>query len=169
MEESSCETVGTKLSIRHAFGYSHQSYDEILSFQSSAREKDISDRVIYRIGNQIVITDPDGNAPQKFLSNRPKHIRKVLHIAISKNNRYLSVCESVMGKTHAQLSIYSLTTLLKSKTLIKNVPGTEFVQSAFFAESKYLATLYEGDEPQVIVYHWEKEKTYKVMTLPTKV
>lgn len=167
-EESSCEIVGTKLAVRHAFGYGWQPYDEIISYQSSSRDKDMSDRVIYRVGKQICIVDPDGNTPQRFLNNRPKLVAKVLHLAVSKNNRYLSVCESVVDKTHAQLSVYSLTTLSRSKTLIKQSPGADFTQSAFFAESKYLAVLHEGDENQVIVYHWEKEKHYKSVVLPSK-
>jgi WD40 repeat protein len=168
LEESACDVVGTKLSVKHAFGYSHQPYDEVISYQSSSREKDISDRVIYRVGNQVCIVDPDGNTTQKFLSNRPKHVAKVLHLAVSKNNRYLSVCEGMAERTHAQLSIYSLTTLSKSKTITKPTPSSDFVQSCFFAESKYLAILYEGEENQVIVYHWEKEKQYKIISLPTR-
>lgn len=168
VDESSCDVVGTKLAVRHAFGYGWQSFDEVVSFQSSSRDKDMSDRVIYRIGKQVCIVDPDGNTPQRFLTNRPKHVSKVLHLAVSKNNRYLSVCESVVDRTHAQLSVYSLTTLSRSKTLIKQSPGADFVMSAFFAESKYLAVLHEGEESQVIVYHWEKDKHYKSVVLPGK-
>lgn len=153
LEESPCDAVGTKLVVRHAFGYGWAACDEVTSYQSSSRDKDVSDRLIYRVGNQVCIVDPEGNNAQRFLSNRPKHVARVLHVAVSKNNRYVSVCERVEDKTHAQISIYSLTTLSRSKTLQKQVPGADFVQSCFFAESKYLAVLMEAEEQHVIVYH----------------
>jgi hypothetical protein len=170
LNEVAADVVGTKLMVRHAYGYGWQQNDEIISYQSTSREKEtLSDRIIYRVGKQVCVVDPDGNTPQRFLTNISKHVNKILHISVSKNNRYLSVCEALDAQTHAQVSVYSVDRMSKSKTITKQSTGN-FIQSSFLAESKYLVTLLEADgDYTIIIWHWEKEKTYKTIALPSKV
>ena len=191
VEESSPDIVGTKLIVRHAFGYGYQQADEIVGYQAASRDRgDVSDRVIFRVGKTIAIVDPDGINPQKFFSNRLKNVTKVLHISISKNNKFLCVCEStrnspavessistVVGehhstdKGHAQLSVFSLGMANRLKTLTKASSTAEFVQAAFLADAKYLAALLDSPEEgsQVIVYLWDKDKLHKHIVLPSRV
>jgi hypothetical protein len=174
-EESPPETVGAKLVPRHAFGYGWQPTDDIVSFQAASRDRgEVSDRVIFRIGKMLTIMDPDGVGALKFIASRQKQVTKVLHLSVSKNNKYISACESVRtereDKGHAQVSVYSLnmTTVARLKTLTKQSTG-EFIQSCFLAETKYLATLIEAEDTQIIIWLWEKEKQYKTIALPGKV
>ena len=174
-EESSPETVGAKLVLRHAFGYGWQPTDDIVSFQAASRDRgEVSDRVIFRIGKMLTIMDPDGVGAQKFIASRQKQVTRVMHLSVSKNNKYVSACESVRldneDKGHAQVSVYSLnmTTVSRLKTLTKQSTG-EFVQACFLAETKYLVTLLDAEDSQIIIWLWEKEKQYKTLVLPGKV
>jgi hypothetical protein len=177
MPEVTAEAIGVRLVLRHTFGYGYSMGDEILSYQSSSREKDVSESIVFRVGKQICITEKDGSSPQKFLSNKSPSVKRILHISISKNHRYISACESLNKSTSAsdagstaQVSIFSLATMSKQKTISRVYSsGAEFIQAVFLSDTKYLVTLLDGLEPQIIVWQWEKDKMFKNLVLPSKV
>ena len=168
------DNILAKFNLRHTFGSATFTHDSVTSFVSLVGEKDINDRVVFKTGRQACIYDPD-NGRQQFLTGRPKNTTNLYHISISTNNRYISVCESNRwdraAPGHAQLSVYSLTTFARQKTIYHNCSG-EFISSAFTGDTKYLATLNDGTDYVIIVWQWEKERIYKSVTLqakPTKI
>jgi hypothetical protein len=169
------DNVMAKFNLRHTFGSSTFVHDSVHSYVSLVGDKDINDRVVFKVGRQACIFDPE-NGRQQYLTGRPKNTTNIFHIAISSNNRYISVCESNrwdrgVATGHAQASVYSLTTFSRQKTIYHNCSG-EFICSAFTGDTKYLATLNDGSEYQIVVWQWEKERVYKSVTLqakPTKV
>lgn len=172
--KTAADNVMAKFNLRHTFGSSTFVHDSVSSYVSLVGDKDINDRVVFKVGRQACIYDPE-NGRQQFLTGRPKNTTNIFHIAISTNNRYISVCESNRWERgvpgHAQASVYSLTTFTRQKTIFHNCSG-EFICSAFTGDAKYLATLNDGPECQMIVWQWEKERVYKSVTLqakPTKV
>jgi hypothetical protein len=170
-ESKNMDTILAKVSLRHTFGCNPSSVDCLLSYNSMSGDKDINDRLIFRVGKQICIYDPD-TTKQQFLSGRLKTVTNVLHCSVSLSSRYLSICESVRleknGAGHAQASIFSLTTFSRLKTVTHQCNG-EFICSSFSGDGKYLVTLNDGNEYQLIIWQWEKEKTYKSISLQSKV
>lgn len=166
-------TILAKISFRHTFGCNPFSIDCLLSYNSMSGDKDINDRLIYRVGKQICIYDPE-TSKQQFLSGRLKTVHNILHCSVSISARYLSICESTRidknytSSGYAQASIFSLTTFARLKTVTHNCNG-EFICSSFTGDGKYLVTLNDGNEYQIIIWQWEKEKTYKSISLQSKV
>ena len=175
-EASAGDTIPAKLSLKHTFGCNPIPTDSILAYNSLTGDRDINDRLVFRVGKQVCIYDPD-TLKQSYLTGRSRSVTNVIHYAVSSSCRYLSVCESVrrlkIGSGHAQASIYSLTSstsFSRLKTITHNCSG-EFICSAFTGDSKYLVTLNDGNEYQIIIWQWEKEKMYKsvsIQTRPTK-
>jgi len=125
---------------------------------------------VFRVGKQICIYDPE-SSKQQFLTGRLKSVTTVLHSTISYSSRYISVCESVRhektGPGHAQASVFSLTTFSRQKTVTHACTG-EFICSAFTGDAKYLVTLNDGHEYQLVIWQWEKERQYKSVSLQSK-
>lgn len=171
-KNASSENVMAKLTLRHTFGSGVNTHDSILSYVSLVGEKDINDRVVFKVGRQACICDPD-TGRQQYLTGRPKNTTNLFHAAISSNNRYLSLCESnrwdrsSTASGHAQASVYSLTTYSRQKTIYYASSG-EFICSAFTSDAKYLATLCDGSEYQIVVWQWEKERIFKSVSLQSK-
>jgi hypothetical protein len=170
-EAKNAETILAKLSLRHTFGCNPSVADSLISYNSMTGDKDVNDRLLFRVGKQICIYDPD-SAKQQYLNGRFKNVTSLLHCAISLSARYLSVCESIRteknGPGHAQASIFSLTTFSRQKTIVHSCNG-EFIASSFTGDGKYLVTLNDGNEYQIIIWQWEKERVYKSVTIQSKV
>jgi hypothetical protein len=170
-ESKNMDAILAKVSLRHTFGCTPSSLDCLLSYNSMSGDKDINDRLIFRVGKQICIYDPE-TAKQQFLSGRLKTVTNVLHCSVSLSSRYISICESVRfeknGPGHAQASVFSLTTFSRLKTVTHQCNG-EFICSSFSGDGKYLVTLNDGNEYQLIIWQWEKERTYKSISLQSKV
>ena len=170
-EIKNTEAILAKIALRHTFGCNPLSIDCLLSYNSMSGDKDINDRLIFRVGKQVCIYDPE-TIKQQYLSGRLKTVVNILHCSISLSARYLSVCESVRIEKncpgHAQASIFSLTTYSRQKTIIHNCNG-EFICSSFSGDGKYLVTLNDGSEYQLIIWQWEKERPYKSISLQSKV
>jgi len=167
-EAKIAKQVGLVVNVKHAFGSSPLHRDGIKTYSSLTGDKESSDRVVFRVGKQVCIYDAEGNQ-QQFLNDRPTAVVNILHFAISPNNRYISVCETLRtdkdDEGHAQVSIYSLTTFQRLKTCTHPSTG-EFICSTFCGDSKYIATLTSEPDNQIITFLWEKEKMHKYTTLP---
>jgi hypothetical protein len=171
-ESKNNDTILAKVALRHTFGCNPTSLDPLISYNSISGDKDINDRLLFRVGKQICIYDPE-TSKQQFLAGKLKTVTNILHSTISLSSRYLSVCESVRvdkitSVGHAQASIYSLQTFSRLKTVTHSCNG-EFLCSSFSGDGKYLITLNDGNEYQLIIWQWEKEKAYKSISLQSKV
>lgn len=165
------ENIGAKVLPRHAFGSTALPLDGIQGFSAPNGDKESNDRLIYRVGRQLCVFDPE-NGRQQFLNGRSKAVLDVLHFSISHNARFLCVCETIRANRsdpgHNQASIYSLASFNRQKTLIHS-SAVEFYCSAFCGDSKYLVTLSEDPERMLILWQWEKERLLKSVTLTFKV
>jgi hypothetical protein len=166
------DTILAKIALRHTFGCNPTSCDPLVSYNSLYGDKDINDRLLFRVGKQICIYDPE-TSKQQFLYGKLKSVTNILHCSISLSSRYLSLCESLriektvsVGQT--QVSVFSLQTFSRLKTMTHSCSG-EFVCSSFSGDGKYLITLNDGHESQLIIWQWEKEKPYKSISLQSKV
>ncbi len=92
-ESSKNNEIGAKVMLRHGFGSTALSVDGIQSFSTLLGDKDVNDRVIYKIGCNVSIHDPE-TGRQQYVSGRPKDVIDVLHFSVSDNNRYISICET---------------------------------------------------------------------------
>ena len=173
-----CRTIDTMRAtadIKYAFGCSATPFDSIQSFAAGrGGDKESVDRLVYRVGKQICTYDPE-NGSQNFFSGRHQSVTNVLHFSISLNQKYICMCEllsqdnndDISANTVAQLSVYSLVTLARLKTL-SHACKAEFVSSSFCGDPKYIAALTGEADRQIVVWYWEKEKMHKAMhlTLP---
>lgn len=170
-EEKSPEVMA-KLAVKYAFGCTPVPLDGVQTFAPLSGDRDVNDRIVTRIGKQIVVYDPD-TGRQSFFIGRLRSTVNAIHFSISSNNRYIAICESVRHERsdhgYAQCSVYSITTLARQKTVTQNSSG-EFISCCFSGDSKYLATLLSTvNDSSIIVWQWEKEKVHKSMTISSKV
>lgn len=162
--------VTSKFEVKHAFGCQVPKLDPIASFSSQSGDKEYSDRLVFKVGKQACIFNPETGKQDFF--DRPKHFTDVLHFSVSPNNRFVSMCETTRNeKTNemgSQVSVYSLSTLNRLKTLTHSV-SRPFVCSAFCGDPKLLAALTDEPDRHIVVWQWEKEKLYKTVTLSVNV
>ena len=64
-----------------------------------------------------------------------------------------------------QITVYSLASLNRLKTVHHTV-SRPFICSSFLGDHKLLAALTDEPERMIVVWHWEKEKFYKAITIP---
>ena len=173
------DTMKAKIDLRYAFGCSGTSHDSVLTFAAASNgDKDSCDRLVYRVGKYVCVLDPE-NGNQQFFTGRSGSVSNVIHFSISPNQKCICMCEStrgddfMMGATSnasnpatAQLSVYSLVTFCKLKTL--SYPcQSEFVTASFCGDPKYITAMTGDLDKQIIVWHWEKDKIHKTINLNT--
>lgn len=164
------DAIKAKINIKYAFGSSATSFDSVLSFAiANGGDKESVDRIVYRVGKQVCVLDPEiGN--QQFFTGRHRSVTNVQHFSISPNQKFICMCEStrqdgkddVTATVTAQLSVYSLGNFTRLKTLLHPCKA-EFVCSSFCGDPKYITALTGEADKQIIVWHWEKEKVHKTM------
>eukprot|EP01041_Mallomonas_annulata_P011095 gene11095-23195_t len=170
-EDSKTEVFGAKVMLKHGFGSNALPVDGIQSFSTLLGEKELNDRLVYRIGRHLCVHDPE-TGRQQYFTGRPKETVNVLHFAISQNARYISICETVRNdrdsdEGHSQASIYSLTSFIRQKTLVQP-SNTEFIASCFCGDSKYIITLSDEPDKMIILWQWEKERICKTASLSVR-
>jgi WD40 repeat protein len=160
----------TKFEVKHAFGCQVPKLDAVLSFSASSGDKEYSDRLVFKVGKQACIFNPETTKQEFF--DRSKNVTDVLHFAISSNNRFISMCEMTKNEKTNELSshvsVYSLSTLNKLKTLTHAV-SRPYICSAFCGDPKLLAALTDEPDRHIVVWQWEKEKLYKTVSLNVNV
>lgn len=147
--DNSKEGQKAKIDIKYAFGNTITVSDSVLTYQAaSTSDKESNDRLLYRIGKQICVLDPE-NGNQQFFFGRNYNVTNVLHFSISANQKFVCMCETIRveGKddilstvSTAQLSVYSLTSFNKVKTLVYPC-HSDFISSTFCGDPKYIAAL----------------------------
>jgi len=181
-EGKQAQQEGINLSVTpvHCFGSHAAPIDGIQSFHignhhgrpMTADEKDASERVLYRAGRRICVYDPHTDTQQWF-SGRASNVTNIMHFSIDLWNKYICLCESIRldrNETNviAQASVFSASKLGRVKTLSTSATG-EYICSAFTDNNKYLSLLLDGDNREIHVWHWEKEKIYKQAHVPPRV
>ena len=170
-DSKSSDAVGAKVMLKHGFGSTALQVDGIQSFSTILGEKEVNDRIMYRVGRHICVYDPESGR-QQFFTGRPCGVTNALHFSISPNSRYVSICESTRTEKsdsgHAQATIYSLTTFSRQKVLTHQSPA-DFICSSFCGDVKFLVTLTDEPERSVILWQWEKERIFKSANLSFKV
>lgn len=166
--KDAAQGVHVKLTVKHAFGCQPTRLDGLQSFSASSGNKDYSDRLLHKVGKQVCVYDPE-TGQQEFFDGRPKNIIDVVHFGISSNSRFICMCENIRhdkGSSDAgsQVSIYSLTNLNRLKTLHHSLPRP-FVCATFCGDPKLVAALSDEPDRHIVVWQWEKEKLFKVVTL----
>jgi WD40 repeat protein len=160
----------SKFEVKHAFGCQVPKVDAVASFSSQSGDKEYSDRLVFKVGKQACIFNPETGKQDFF--DRPKNFTDVLHYCISPNNRFISMCETTRNEksneTASQVSVYSLSTLNRLKTLTHAVTRP-FVCATFCGDPKLLAALTDEPDRHIIVWQWEKEKLYKTVSLSVNV
>lgn len=156
-------SVATHFVARHAFGCHAPKSDGVQAFGASSGGKDLIDRLVYKVGKQVCVFDPDGGK-QSFFENRLPNVTDILHFCVSPNSKYLSVCEVTRlektGEVSSQVSVYSLTTMKRMRTM-PHAASKPFVCSTFCGDPKLLAALSDDPDRHIFVWQWEKEKLFK--------
>jgi hypothetical protein len=158
-----------KIKIKRAFGGTRTSHQSIQSFAAvTAGDRESVDRLVYRVGKQICVVDPE-NDNQQFFSGRHRSVSNVLHFSISHNQRHICMCEVVnqeglVTDATAQLSVYSLSNFTRLKTL-SHPSKANFISSTFCGDPKYIAALTDECDRQIVLWQWEKEKTCKAVSV----
>lgn len=160
--------VAASIRMKYAFGGSSASmYDGLATFAvNTAADKEHNDRLVYRVGKQVCVLDPDSGA-QQFFSGRSKTVNNILHFVVSPNHRHISMCESIQqdhrddhGGGIAQVSVYSLNQMTKLKTL--SFPcGADFICSTFCSDPKMIAALSGEADRQIVIWQWDKDKVVR--------
>ena len=164
--------VKATISLKYAFGSSSASMnDGLATFAvNTAADKERNDRLIYRVGKQVCLLDPETGA-QQFFTGRSRSVNSILHFVVSPNQRHVSMCESMPnelredhGGGSAQLSIYSLRDMNKVKTL--SFPcGADFICSTFCTDPKMIAALSGEMDRQIVLWQWDKDKIIKTVNV----
>ena len=166
------DNMKAKIDLKYAFGSSGTSFDGVLTYAAvHGGDKESSDRLIYRVGKQICVLDPE-NGNQLFFSGRSRNVTNVLHFSISPNQKCICMCEStreegaldVSNNGIAQLSVYSLVSFTKLKTLY-HPSQSEFISASFCGDPKYVTALTGDIDKQIIVWQWEKDKLHKSVNI----
>lgn len=164
------DPAATKFEVKHAFGCQVPKLDAVQSFSAQSGDKEYSDRLVYKVGKQACVFNPETGKQEFF--DRPKQFTDVLHFCISSNNRFISMCETTRNdKTNeitSSVSVYSLSTLNKLKTLTHAV-SRPYICSTFCGDPKLLAALSDEPDRHIVVWQWEKEKLYKTVALTINV
>jgi len=170
-EAKALELIKMELNIKHSFGSTLICNDGIQCYNIGRTERDISDRLIYKVGRQLCLYSTETNE-EKFISDRRKNITDVLHFSIASNKKYISVCESLRADNddipRGRVTVYSLSTLQLVKQLI-GPNEEEFVSSMFCGDPKMIAGYTDGEsEKLVVIWQWEKERIHKthLFTIP---
>jgi hypothetical protein len=115
--------------------------DGLFSMAESSTDKDLSDKLVYRIGTKICVADTNNNS-QKFF-NTQREVTRQIHFSIDNNLKYISICESIRtlpeDPGHAQISIYSLLTFERVKHLTHPC-SVEFAMSMFCNDQRQLVS-----------------------------
>ena len=163
------DVTKAKIKIKHVFGGTRTTYQSIQSFTATtAGDRENVDRLVYRVGKQICVVDPE-NGNQQFFSGRHRSVSNVLHFSISPNQKHICMSEvvnqdSLSADMMAQLSVYSLTNFTRVKTL-SHPCRANFVSSTFCGDPKYIAALTDENDKQIVLWQWEKEKTCKAINI----
>ena len=56
----------TKFEVKHAFGCQVPKVDAVLSFASTTGDKEYSDRLVYKVGKQVCIFNPETQKQEFF-------------------------------------------------------------------------------------------------------
>eukprot|EP01039_Chlorochromonas_danica_P002482 gene2482-2720_t len=157
-----------RLQVKHAFGCQPTRLDAIQSFSASSGNKDYSDRLVHKIGKQLCVYDPE-TGRQEFFEGRARNLVDIVHFNISTNARYISMCENIRHEkasndAGSQVSIYSLSTMSRLKTLHYSLPRP-FLCSTFCGDVKLVAALSDEPDRHIVIWQWEKEKVYKVIAI----
>lgn len=159
-----------KFDVKHAFGCQVPKLDAVQSFASTSGDKEYSDRLVFKVGKQACIFNPETGKQEFF--DRAKNITDVLHFCISGNNRFISMCETSRNdkqhETTSHVSVYSLATLNRLKTLTHAV-SRPYICSTFCGDPKMLAALTDEPDRHIVIWQWEKEKLYKTVSLSINV
>ena len=164
--------VKATISLKYAFGSSSASMnDGLATFAvNTAADKERNDRLIYRVGKQVCVLDPETGA-QQFFAGRSRSVNTILHFIVSPNQRHVSMCESMPNELRedhgggtAQLSVYSLRDMSKVKTL--SFPcGADFICSTFCTDPKMIAALSGDMDRQIVIWQWDKDKIIKTVNV----
>ena len=163
------DATKAKIKIKHVIGGTRTTYQSIQSFTATtAGDRENVDRLVYRVGKQICVVDPE-NGSQQFFSGRHRSVSNVLHFSISPNQKHICMSEvvnqdSLSTDMAAQLSVYSLTNFTRVKTL-SHPCQANFVSSTFCGDPKYIAALTDENDRQIVLWQWEKEKTCKAISI----
>ena len=163
------DVTKAKIKIKHVFGGTRTTYQSIQSFTATTvGDRENVDRLVYRVGKQICVVDPE-NGSQQFFSGRQRSVSNVLHFSISPNQKHICMSEvvnqdSLSADVTAQLSVYSLTNFTRVKTL-SHPCQANFVLSTFCGDPKYIAALTDENDRQIVLWQWEKEKTCKAINI----
>ena len=166
------DNMKAKIDVKYAFGSSGTSFDSVLTFAAAnGGDKESSDRLVYRVGKQVCVLDPETGA-QQFFAGRARAVTDVLHFSMSPNQKCLCMCEStrqegvpdVGGNGVAQISVYSLVHFGKLKTL-SHPSNSDFITATFCGDPKYIAAMTGDPDKQLIVWQWEKDKIHKSMNI----
>lgn len=169
-DQKQMTVIGAKVGVKHAFGSNVLPFDSIQPYTITplGADKEVLERVVFRVGKRLSVFDVE-SCDHSLLQDTPKVVKNILHFTISSNHKYLSVCESVREEKgdegHAQIAIYNLGTLVRTKVLTFETPA-EFVMSTFCLDGKHLASLTDDLDRQIIVWLWEKEKIHKQVAVP---
>lgn len=171
------DNVKATIALKYAFGGSSATMnDGLATFAlASSADKERNDRLLYRVGRQVVVVDPETGA-QQFFVGRGRAVTAVLHFAVAPNQRHVAMCESLSadatsptGNGHAgngtgtaQLSVYSLHQMTKLKTL-SHPCVADFVCSTFCTDQKQVAALTGDADRQIVVWQWDKDKIVKTV------
>ncbi|KAG5187053.1 WD40-repeat-containing domain protein, partial [Tribonema minus] len=156
-------TEGTTLVVRYAFGVSGPVRDNVgfvLAEDSSLEGEDHgAEYLVHPVGQQLAMYRMDDGSMQ-FFTGRAKNVKEIVALAISPNKRAVAVCERTDDAAAAQVSIYSVATAKRVRTLTHALRG-EFTSCAFNTSSKLLAAVGGEAEAQLVVWAWEKGKVVR--------
>jgi hypothetical protein len=175
------DNVKATVALKYAFGGSSASMnDGLATFAlASSADKERNDRLLYRVGRQVVVVDPETGA-QQFFTGRARNVTVVLHFTVAPNQRHAAMCESTLsaeasvggsgagghgsvagnGSGTALLSVYSLHHMTKVKTLTHPC-AADFICSTFCTDQKMIAALTGDVDRQIVVWQWDKDKIIK--------
>lgn len=126
--------------------------------------------LIYVAGHNIIMYKLDDR--EQYFMQGSHDTEAITHVAISKNHKYLSVCERCPAGQKGKFSIYEIMNQKRRKTLPEAIQDTnaydsqEFICSAFSSkEERQIVTLTGEPDWQVFLWNWEREKIFAKISI----
>jgi WD40 repeat protein len=140
----------------HAFGLQNDVQNNVIAVDDST--------VIYPVGRAIALFNTD-TRKMAFVREGMHERSDVVALTLSPSKKYLAVCERA---EHAQVSIYHVASLRRTKTLPSGTPldvqSDKFVTAAFSSDSKMLAAV-TGDLT-IVLWLWDKGRLLAMQKNP---
>jgi len=127
----------------------------------------LESKLVYPVGVNCAIHNTKTNE-MGFLPSH-EQVRRIVGVAVSKSNKYMACIEEVDESETHQVTVYSIQTLKRVKTLVPDsgtvVESSRVVCIHFSENSKFLLVQHGGPDCTLVIWRWYSGKIVSSLRL----